>query len=280
MSLAISNTFIKKNDMKQSSDISRMNEINEAPLLFRILPDALAFVIGLSLAWFLEWETTDLVWSLWLCSLVLGYLTLLSAIGGGAVIGIRAIRHEDFKAEYRMHAIFGGMATGIFFLGFFSFHFCGFHAGHSVFLRQFFPVEGIPEMGFGDAFMNPPLLWWMVFKYLMVPYGIFLIPAIIAERKHVFLPLMKAIVAVNAGEKPVSLAGVLKKGKNDKKKNPLGDAMGRPYINVVRMHCLIFFFAFCHAVKLDSFFIYAVVYFVYFSPWKEMKKLWDGRGVR
>ncbi len=254
-----------------------MTQEIEKPLFLRILPDVLAFGLGLGLAYFLEWETTDLVWSLWLCSLVLGYLTLLSAIGGGAYVGLHALRHEDFKAEHRLSAIVGGIAIGAFFLGFFSLHFCGFHAGHSVFLSQFFPVAGMPEQGFGDAFMNPPLLWYQVFIYLMLPYGIFIIPAIIAERKHVFTPLIKAVKTVAMGESPGSLAGVLKKGGKDKKKNPLGDAMGRPYINVVRMHCLIFFFAFCHAMKLDSFIVYAVVYSVYFFPWGEMKKLRDRR---
>jgi hypothetical protein len=34
-------------------------------------------------------------------------------------------------------------------------------------------------------------------------------------------------------------------------------------------HCL----AFCHALKVDTFLIYAVVYFVYFFPWREVKAL-------
>ena len=53
----------------------------------------------------------------------------------------------------------------------------------------------------------------------------------------------------------------------------IGDAIGRPYLNVIRMHMLIFFFAFSHLLKLDSFLVYAVVYFVYFFPWSEIKKL-------
>jgi hypothetical protein len=36
-------------------------------------PAALAFAGGLAVAWFADWETTDLVWSLWLSSLVVGY---------------------------------------------------------------------------------------------------------------------------------------------------------------------------------------------------------------
>ncbi|MBI3985324.1 MAG: hypothetical protein HY343_00240 [Lentisphaerae bacterium] len=249
-----------------------MTTKTEKPLLVRILPDILAFGIGLGIAYFLKWETTELVWSLWLCSLVLGYLTLLSAIGGGAYIGIQAIIHKDFKKQYRVPAVLIGIAIGIFFLGFFSLHFGAFHAVHSVFLMQFFPVKGMPDDGFGAAFMNPPLLWVLVFRHLMMPYGMFLIPAIIAERKHIFLPLVRAVKAVQAGMRPNDQVGDRTERKKDKDRHPIGDAMARPYLNVVRMHLLIFFFAFCHILKVDSFFVYAVVYFVYFFPWSEIKK--------
>jgi hypothetical protein len=46
-----------------------------------------------------------------------------------------------------------------------------------------------------------------------------------------------------------------------------------PYKNVIRMHLLIFFFAFCHFLKVDSFPIYTVVYFVYFFPWGGIRSL-------
>jgi len=39
-------------------------------------PDALAFAAGLVVAGMLGWRTTDLVWSLWLSSLVVGYATI------------------------------------------------------------------------------------------------------------------------------------------------------------------------------------------------------------
>jgi hypothetical protein len=46
----------------------------------------------------------------------------------------------------------------------------------------------------------------------------------------------------------------------------------QPYKNVVRMHLLIFFFAFAHFARLENFFVYAVVYAVYFFPWRLVKK--------
>ena len=51
-----------------------------------------------------------------------------------------------------------------------------------------------------------------------------------------------------------------------------GGAMMTPYRNVVRLHLLIFFFAAAHVLKLESFLVYAVVYAVYFFPWRLVKR--------
>jgi hypothetical protein len=237
----------------------------------RVLPDILAFGLGLGQAYFFKWNTTDLVWSLWLCSLVTGYLTILSVLSGGAATGIRMLRQKEIKRTQCLPAILIGLVIGLFFLCFFSLHFCGFHAIHSVFLRGFFPVDGMPSDGFGAAFMNPPLLWVLVFRHLIQPYGLFLIPALIAERKQVFSPLMRAIEGERTFKRARGFAAGWLAETPDAKRYDLGEAMSRPYINVVRMHLLIFFFGFCHILKIESFLIYAVVYSVYFFPWREVK---------
>ena len=113
-----------------------MTDDIEKPHVLTLLPDFLAFGMGLALAYYLKWETKDLVWSLWLGSLVLGYLTILSVIFAGAIVGIRALRQKEFEKNKRLPTILLGTAAGLFFLGFFSLHFCGFHAGHSVFLNH------------------------------------------------------------------------------------------------------------------------------------------------
>jgi hypothetical protein len=38
------------------------------------------------------------------------------------------------------------------------------------------------------------------------------------------------------------------------------------------MHLLIFFFAFAHFARLESFAVYAVVYAVYFFPWRLVRR--------
>jgi len=38
------------------------------------------------------------------------------------------------------------------------------------------------------------------------------------------------------------------------------------------MHGLIIFFAFAHFARLENFFVYAVVYAVYFFPWRLVRR--------
>ena len=88
-----------------------MTQNRQKTTIERVLLDVLAFGIGLSCAYFLKWKTTDLVWSLWLSSLVVGYLTILSILGCGAVFGTALIRHKDLGKQ-RLPAILGGIALG------------------------------------------------------------------------------------------------------------------------------------------------------------------------
>ena len=48
-------------------------------------PDALAFATGLAMAWYFQWQTRDLVWSLWLSSLLVGYAMIVWGIFGPGV---------------------------------------------------------------------------------------------------------------------------------------------------------------------------------------------------
>src|SRR5215469_8278902 len=94
------------------------------PRLAIILPDVAAFGVGLMVARMLEWTTTDLVWSLWLSSLTLGYLSILFAIGKAFYLGSAVVFSDGFPSEYRAKAVLGGSLVGLFVLAFFSLHFC------------------------------------------------------------------------------------------------------------------------------------------------------------
>ena len=241
--------------------------------LATILPDVAAFAVGLLAARMLGWQTTDLVWSLWLSSLVLGYLSIVSVIGKGFYIGSVIVFSDGYPAQYRAKTILIGTGLGVFLLAFFSLHFCGFHAVHAGFLSHFFPLDGAARQFFSSLSFNPIRLLGGATHYLMPKYGFFLIPVIISERRVLFGSLGALLRAPQQWRPDQALAQLVRASGT----SPHGMFIG-PYANVVRMHLLIFFFAICHALRIDSFAVYAVVYAVYFFPWSVFRK--DGAAVR
>jgi hypothetical protein len=192
-------------------------------------PDALAFAAGLAVAWFAGWSTTDLVWSLWLASLVVGYAMIVWMIFSRAAGSV---------------ALWIG---GLFLLAFFTVHFGMFHFAHSVFLRGFFPVGDDRGAGLVDAGL---------YAEVVRRYWLFVPVAALAERAHFRLA------------PPAADPREAFRAFTDKK----GGAMMAPYKNVIRLHLLIFFFAFAHFLRLDSFVVYAVVYAVHFFPWRLLRE--------
>ena len=93
----------------------------------------------------------------------------------------------------------------------------------------------------------------------------------VARRYWTFLP--SAFIAHRAAflRKPLSLGrdlSITSLGNGNK----LGDLFSEPYRNVIRMHFLIFFFFFVHFARLENFAVYAVVYAVYFFPWRLVRR--------
>ena len=216
-------------------------------------PDGLAFVAGLALAWFNEWQTKDLVWSLWLSSLLVGYAMIVWSIFGPVLVLVRGMGGIDTPPAARagLDAVF--ILGGLFLLGFFTVHFGMFHFVHSVFLNFFFPV--LPRLSHGPN----AAMYWQVLR----DYWPFVLVAAVAERAAFKRPVAAAAKPDNA----VTADAIARR-----KKSLAGDGMMAPYKNVIRLHLLIFFFAFASIAKLGGFLIYAVVYAVYFFPWRLLKR--------
>jgi hypothetical protein len=227
-------------------------------------PDVLAFALGLGMAWYFHWETRDLVWSLWLSSLVIGYAMIVwSIFGPGIFIATKAWGDRAMLEGTQKGPLAAGGAVmvlgGLFLLAFFTVHFGGFHFGHSVFLNSFFPIND----GGGHSF--PGLaLYAEVFKR----YWWFLPAAAIAERAAFHF---KPAEPVEPPDTAVTAEAIAARKLRNASAG-LGGGMMAPYRNVIRLHLLIFFFAAAHFAKLDNFLVYTVVYAVYFFPWRLVKK--------
>jgi hypothetical protein len=228
-------------------------------------PDALAFVLGLGVAWMAGWTTTDLVWSLWLSSLVVGYSTIVwTILRPGLDIVRAASRDRAFTQQVvGTHRVAAGVGIGIlvfgglFMLAFFTIHFGGFHYVHSQFLYMFFPLDGGDAGRVATAGMS---------TYLEVArrYWQFLPSAFLAERAG-FLRQPQPTTD-DLAVTPLAIAA--RKAASARRSG----TMMAPYRNVMRMHGLIFFFALAHFAHVDSFIVYAVVYAVYFFPWRLVGK--------
>lgn len=216
-----------------------------------VWPDALAFVGGLGLAWHQGWKTTDLIWRLWLSSFVVGYATILWHVVGPVVSATPEIwRERGYLAAARWRAVaalVAVLAGGLFLLAFFTVHFGGFHLVHSVFINSFYPLT--PEMGFPG---------WTTYAEVWSRYWLWLPLALVAERGGFARRVKTASPATAVTPEAIARRTF----------QPQTSGMTEPYKNVVRMHLLIFFFAGAHFLKLENFAVYAVVYAVYFFPWR------------
>jgi hypothetical protein len=216
-------------------------------------PDLLAFAGGLAVAWFGGWQTTDLVWSLWLASLVVGYALIVWSVTVPlrALLRGMAADHPPLTGLAPKAATVGLFGVGTLFgLAFFTVHFGGFHYVHSVFLNVFFPLTGAHSVP-----------GWKVYRTVLARYWIFLPMAFLAERAA-----FRGMDAPPADDLSVGAAAIARR-----KARNADSGMMVPYKGVMRMHLLIFFFVFAHFAKLENFAVYAVVYAVYFFPWRLLR---------
>lgn len=153
--------------MSLSRHRARADGQESSPVIWDLL--ALLFVLGL--AWFNQWEARDLIWSLWLSSLVVGYATIVISIYGS--VSGRAAPDGPMRAAGYL-PVWMRLAGGLFMLAFFTVHFGAFHFVHSVFLNMFFPVgatvSGRPEPAAAT--------YWLV----LTSYWPFVLATAVAER--------------------------------------------------------------------------------------------------
>lgn len=237
------------------NDVSTTAVERSAPSWSGVWLDVAAFAGGLAIAWWAHWETTDLVWSLWLSSLVVGYVLIVWTLTASArEFTINAARDTAPEAKWLKAGAGGLIGVGLLFgLAFFTVHFGGFHYVHSVFLSRFFPIitddsaiQGFPRL---TTYVEVLRRYWM-----------FLPVAFLAEREAF---RRNSLASANA----VVSAEVMGR----RRQTGAGNMM-TPYKNVVRMHLLIFFFVAAHFMKFENFLVYAVVYAVYFFPWRLLKR--------
>jgi hypothetical protein len=260
------------------------------------------FFVNLIWAISQQWSVTDLLWSLWISSLVVGYsyilVTVLAALVGSdaqifggpngsriatfapgvafnfflffiilssfrfslvtlimfliLLLSIAMALSKEAKKKLRLEFIpefppffarlILTLPMSLFFLGFFTVHFVGFHLGHSMFLNEFFPLvdSSLFDEGF-DGFVGyvKSILQVSISRYwVFIGFSIF-------SRWQAY-----------AGAFHTSV----------------GSSSFMPYKNVVRMHFTIILIAVLDAAKASEYLLYAV-FIIYFLPAADLFRL-------
>lgn len=105
---------------------------------------AAGFFWGIGSAWYLGWQTRDLVWGLWLSSLVVGW----TIVFWGLCSRVR-----------RTHQI----GASVMLLAFLTLHFGLFHLIHAAALNMLFPIElesGVPSVSAMGRVLHE--YWWFL----------------------------------------------------------------------------------------------------------------------
>jgi hypothetical protein len=229
-------------------------------------PDLIAFALGLGVAWAMGWTTTDLVWSLWLSSLVVGYTMIVWSIIqpaielGGLVLRARRTAEPGpvTTTPGTLAAVIAiAIAGGLFVLAFFTFHFGGFHYVHSQFLISFFPIDGEHRTATVPVYLEVARrYWWALPSAFVAERGLFM-------QRTFNVPSAPPDVSVTVE------AIARRKAANLHKAPP---RIAAPYARVMRMHVLIILFGALHFARLEGFAVYAFVYALYFFPWRLLRR--------
>ena len=231
------------------------------------LPDLLAFAVGLAVVWVRGWSTTDLIWSLWLSSLVVGYALIVWAVLQPALelLGLGWRHRAEVEAspawkDPMQRSLFLGIALAgaALYLAFFTFHFGGFHFIQSQFLLDAYPL------GFPFHDMNRATLAEVIRRYWPA------LPSAFLARRYAFTRRMFG------GSRRIDEAGPLPardRAESRSRRDEMEESrVTGPYLQVMRMHVVIIAFGAVHAARRESFAVFAVIYALYFFPWRLLRR--------
>jgi hypothetical protein len=242
-------------------------------------------VVGLAVVWVRGWSTTDLIWSLWLSSLVVGYALIVWAVVQPALelLGVGWRHRAEVEASPAWQdpnslALLLGLALvgAAFYLAFFTVHFGGFHYVHAQFLLSSYPL------GFEFHAMNRATLAEVVRRYWPALPSAFLARRY-AFTRHAFGGLRRLDWSQghsrgqSRGQIPKVSDPLARRGQDPTTPRSKWDEMAEsrvfgPYLQVMRMHVVIIAFSALHAARRESFAVFAAVYALYFFPWRLLRR--------
>ena len=221
------------------------------------------FSFSLAAAYFLGWNNTDLIWSLWITSLVVGcisiFRTSIAPLGFLAKLILNAEEIKKFRelpaAMKLKNVIFVlfFIPISLVYIVFLSFHFLFFHILIAYWLQQLMPHPGITAVlasGNSGQFYIPV----QIIKILLMSYWIIVIQKLIIDYRNYR----------NSGRNKVRLV---------QQEFFSFEGFKRPYIQVVRIVALMVLLFLLNSIKVNQYLIYVSIYSLFFFPIPSFRKL-------
>lgn len=231
------------------------------------------FSFSLAAAYFIGWNNTDLIWSLWITSLVVGYVTIFRTTVAPLSFLVKLIRSPEDKKEFRelptttklKMAIFVlfFIPISLFFIVFLSFHFCIFHILIAYWLQMIMPHPEITDILTG-ANGGGFYISVQIIKTLLSSYWIIVLQKLIFDYRTNW----------KSGSNKVSPV----------QQNLFSfEGLTRPYVQVMRILALMLLLFWLHDTGINQFLIYVLIFSLFFFPiptfgkHKVFNKLWSNR---
>lgn len=228
----------RKNSENSLQNFLNLEEIKwieiEIPLWLQLIISLFSFIVIFILARVENWTAGNMVWSLWITSLITGYCYLLAGIVsntfGSAILSEDSLVNRLFQGSIHSGIKYGLLIIGILFqLVFFTVHFGLFHFVYSIFLSEFFPIMD-------RSFEKFPDFLFFVSTSLKAYWPVILFTLFSSIRKF------QRILSQNEV-----------------------DFTKRAYVNVIKIHLSIFLFAGLSASGINEW-VFLLIFVIYFFP--------------
>jgi hypothetical protein len=214
----------------------------------------------MAIAHFSGWNNTDLLWSFWITSLVVGYVSIFqtSVAPLSLLIKLNPIKEIIKKfselptADKLKSIIFTVIFIpfSLFMFLFLSVHFLIFHLFLAYFLQIGYPHSSLTEILLhstsGQFYTSIEIILTILFSYWIIV----LQKLILDYRYHSQNQKNQVTNYQRSGNAELfSFEGIK-----------------RPYIQAARIHITIFLLLLLDAVELNQYFIYVIIYILFFFP--------------
>ncbi len=221
------------------------------------------FSFSLAAAYFMGWNNTDLIWSFWITSLVVGYVTIFRTTVAPLSLLVKLMRSPEDNKKFRelpttmklKIAIFGlfFIPISLFYVVFLSFHFCIFHILIAYWLQMLMPHPEITDILAG-ANGGGFYISVQIVKTLLLSYWIIVFQKLIFDYKSYLKSSSNKLRPVQ--QEFFSFEG-----------------LKRPYVQVVRIIALMVLLFWLNSIEAKQYLVYVVIYSLFFFPMPSFRKV-------